>query len=685
MTLWERLATIPTGRWSKWLVIVIWLVVVGALAPLSGRLTGVEQNSQSSFVPSGAASTLVADYESHFARLNGLPALVVFHRSSGLTAADLQAAAAIKTRVRALNLPGVTAIGGLDLSPDRTGLLLPITLAARTSAEVVASDVAGIQKSLAHLPEGVQAGVGGPAASLADTANSFNGIDGTLLLATVAIVTVLLLLTYRSVVMWVLPLLGVGLASVIGEAAVYLLARSGFVVNGMTIGILTVLMFGAGTDYSLLLIARYREELRVQETVAGAMRTALARVLPTLITSAATVILSLLVLLLAQENDIRALGPVGAVGIAAVLLAALTLLPALLVIIGRPAFWPLVPRMGDQPRARRISWSRVAAGVGRHPGRILGGALVLLVVMAIGSFAYPGSLPASDSFSGHPGSVAAQKLIDASFPAGLSGPAVIVVRNAARAQAAISIAAKTSGIESVGAPITSGGIAIFQATLKSSPTGSRAQTVVKDLRARETRQLGSTVLVGGVTATQVDLDQAAARDRLVVIPVVLLIVFLMLAILLRAVLAPLILIGSVVVSFLASLGVAIFAYRYLFHFAGVDSSVILLGFVFLVALGIDYNVFLSARARQEASVAGTSPGMLRALGATGGVITSAGLVLAGTFTVLGVLPLVALTELGILVAFGVLLDTFLVRSLMVPAIVVRMEDTFWWPSHPAGR
>lgn len=683
MDIWARLAAIPTGRWSRWLVVVVWLVVVGALAPLSGRLAGVEQNSQSSFVPSRAASTLVAEYESHFPKLDGLPALIVLHRSTGLTARDLRAAGAVRAQVQALNLPGVRTVGQVELSKGRTGLLLPVTLAPGTSAVSVASDVAKIEKDLSHLPPGVQAGVGGPAATLADTANSFNGIDGTLLLATIAIVTVLLLLTYRSVVMWVLPLLGVGLASVIGEAAVYLLARSGFVVNGMTIGILTVLMFGAGTDYSLLLIARYREELRAQESVAGAMRTALAKVAPTLVTSAVTVILSLLVLLVAQENDIRALGPVGAVGIAAVLISALTLLPALLVIIGRPAFWPLVPRLGETPTAHRLSWSGVARRVGRHPGQILGGALALLVVLAIGTLAYPGSLPQSDSFTGHPGSVAAQRLIDESFPAGLSGPAVVVVRDPAKAPAAASIAAHTPGIGAVGDRVTSGGIAIFQATLTSPPTGSRAETAVKNLRYREERHVGATVLVGGVTATQIDLDQAAARDRMVVIPIVLLIVFLMLAILLRAILAPLILVASVVVSFLASLGVAILAYRYLFHFAGVDSSVILLGFVFLVALGIDYNVFLSARARQEATAGPTGPGMLRALAATGGVITSAGLVLAGTFTVLGILPLVALTELGFLVAFGVLLDTLLVRSLLVPALVVKLGDTFWWPSRPA--
>jgi RND superfamily putative drug exporter len=412
-----------------------------------------------------------------------------------------------------------------------------------------------------------------------------------------------------------------------------------------------------------------------------AMRTALRRVTPTLLTSAGTVILGLLTLLLAQENDIRALGPVGAIGIASVLVATLTIVPAALVIVGRRAFWPLVPRLGSSPRSARISWRAVAETVGRHPERTWVGVVLVLFLMTFGLSAYEGSLPAADGFTGHAGSVAAQALIDDSFPAGISGPVVIAVRNVSLAARAAAVAQAVPGILSVGQPETQGGIAIVTATLGFSPSGSQAESVVENLRSAEQRSVGSAVLVGGVTATQVDLDQAASRDRMVVIPVVLVIVFLMLALLLRSLAAPLLLVVTVVMSFLASLGVAVLCSRYLFHFAGLDSSVILLGFVFLVALGIDYNVFLAARARQEAS-AGTVSGVLRALTATGGVITSAGLVLAGTFTVLGVLPLVALTELGFLVAFGVLVDTFLVRSLMVPALVVQIGSGFWWPSHP---
>jgi RND superfamily putative drug exporter len=679
----DRLARIPTGRWSKWLAVLLWLIAVGALAPLSGGLTGVEQNSQSSFVPAGAASTEVAAYQAEFPEMDSLPALVVLYRQNGITPSDRATATADQRRIRSLDLPGVAAVGASTVSPSGTGLIFSVTLGAGTGAVTVGDAVTKIRAALGPPGAGLETGVGGPAATLADTANAFSGIDGTLLLATVAIVTLLLLLTYRSLLMWIFPLIGVGLASVVGEAGVYLLAKSGFVVNGMTVGILTVLMFGAGTDYSLFLVARYREELRHTESVAEAMRVALRRVTPTLLTSASTVILGLLALLLAQENDIRALGPVGAIGIAAVLLATLTLVPAILVIAGRRAFWPLVPHVGSSAHSARISWAAVARGVGRRPGRTWAGVLALLGVMAVGLLAYPGSLPQSDAFSGSAGSVAAQELIGQSFPPGISGPIVIVVRHPSLTGAALAVARSVPGVESVGSAETHGGIALATATLAFSPTGQRAETVVETLRSREQSAVGSAVLVGGVTATQVDLDQAASQDRLVIIPVVLVIVFLMLALLLRSLAAPLVLVATVVVSFLGSLGVAMVCFRYLFQFAGVDSSLILLGFVFLVALGIDYNVFLSARARQEAAGgAGTGPGMLRALAATGGVITSAGLVLAGTFTVLGVLPLVALTELGFLVAFGVLVDTLLVRSLMVPALVVQIGRRFWWPSRP---
>ncbi|MGD0834482.1 MAG: MMPL family transporter [Candidatus Dormibacteria bacterium] len=681
MAVLEWLAGVPTHRLSRWLVVLVWLVAAGALAPISGRLAGVEQNSQSSFVPAGAASTEVAAYETRFPDLNSLPALVVLYRRAGITAADQAAAIADQRRIAALHLPGVTSVGTSSLSPSGTGLIFPVVLASETGALTVGSDVTRIAGALGTARGGLQQGVGGPAAALADTANAFSGINGTLLLATVSIVTLLLLLTYRSVLMWIFPLLGVGLASVLGQTAVYLLARSGFVVNGMTVGILTVLMFGAGTDYSLLLVARYREELRHTQSAALAMRTALRRVMPTLLTSGGTVMLGLLTLLLAQENDIRALGPVGAIGIASVLVATLTVVPAALVIVGRRAFWPLVPRLGSSPRSSRISWRAVAERVGRHPERTWVGVVLALFAMTFGLTAYEGSLPAADGFTGHAGSVAAQALIDESFPPGISGPVVIAVRTPSLAGAAAAVAEAVPGIVSVGQPETQGGVAIVTATLSSPPSGGQAESVVEALRSAEQRSVGSSVLVGGVTATQVDLDQAASRDRLVVIPVVLVIVFLMLALLLRSLAAPLVLVVTVVISFLASLGVAVLCSRSLFHFAGLDSSVILLGFVFLVALGIDYNVFLAARARQEAS-AGTGPGMLRALTATGGVITSAGLVLAGTFTVLGVLPLVALTELGFLVAFGVLVDTFLVRSLMVPALVVQIGGGFWWPSHP---
>ncbi|NNM96566.1 MAG: MMPL family transporter [Candidatus Dormibacteraeota bacterium] len=677
------LASLVTGRRSRWVLIVVWLVGAIALVPFSSKLTAVEQNSQSSFVPSGAPSTIVANIEGQFPSLNRLAAIVVLYRKSGVTSSDLAYARAAQARVQALGLAGETGVTTPALSPNHDGVLIEVSLGANTSATKVAADVSQLRASLAGHPAGLEVGVGGPAAILADTASAFAGIDGILLAATVLVVAVLLLLTYRSLFLWLFPLITVGLATLLGQAGVYLLARGGFVVNGMTIGILTVLMFGAGTDYSLLLVARYREELRSEPQPSRAMAIALERVAPTLAVSASTVILSLLVLLAAQERDIRALGPVGAIGIAAVLLGSLTLLPPLLLTFGRSAFWPLVPRVGQAPRARRVSWSRTAAWVAAHPGPLSGAGIGALALLCLGLLAYPPSLPQSKGFSGQVPSARAQTLISSSFPAGSTGPVVVATRNPALLPEAESLAAGVKGIAAVGQASVHRGAAVFQATLASAPDGTRAESVVAALRSTESRHFGNAVLVGGPTAVQIDLNQAASHDRLVVIPIVLLVVLVMLGLLLRSVLAPVLLTASVVLSFLAALGLSSLAVRSIFGFAGMDSSVALLGFVFLVALGVDYTVFLASRIRQE--VTGDPQGGVEvALGATGGVITSAGMVLAATFTVLGVLPLVALTELGFLVAVGVLLDTFVVRSLVVPAVALLLGDRFWWPWAPSA-
>jgi RND superfamily putative drug exporter len=676
------LAALVTGRRTKWIVVAVWLLGASALVPFASKLAGVEQNSQSSFVPTGAPSTVASDLLARFPDLNRLAALAVFYRAHGFSEADLAYAREVRSRVAGLGLAGVSGVLPLVVAPDRRAALFEVALGAGTSATAVASDVDRIRSALAAAPPGVATGVGGPAAVLADTASAFSGIDGVLLLATVLVVTVLLLLTYRSLLLWLFPLITVGLASLLGQAAVYLLARSGFVVNGMTVGILTVLMFGAGTDYSLLLVARYREELRSQARPSRAMAEALRRVAPTLAVSAGTVILSLLVLLVAQERDIRALGPVGAIGISAVLLGSVTLLPALLVVFGRAAFWPLVPRVGQVPSSRRLSWESTAGWVARHPRQLALAGTGALALLCLGLAAYPPPLPQSKSFSGQVPSAAAQRIISLAFPAGSTGPVVVATRYPGLLPAARSVADHVPGIVDVGSGSVEKGAAAFTATLDAAPESARAEAVVNALRVAESHNFPGRVLVGGPTAVQIDLNLAAAHDRLAIIPLVLLVVLVMLALLLRSLVAPVLLTLSVVVSYLASLGVSSLAFRWIFGFAGIDSSVALLGFVFLVALGVDYTVFLASRIRQESPV-NPQGGVPVALAATGGVITSAGLVLAATFTVLGVLPLVALTELGFLVAVGVLLDTFVVRSLLVPAVALLVGDRLWWPWQPS--
>ncbi len=678
----KSFASLVTGRRSKWFVILVWVVGASALFPLSSKLAAVEQNSQSSFVPSGAPSTLVSSLQARFPDLNRLAALAVLYRAQGLTEGDLAYARSTESRLAGLDLVGARGVSPLVVSADHRGVLIEVALRIGTPATAVATDVRRMRSALAGAPPGLSTGVGGPAAVLADTASAFSGIDGVLLLATVLVVTVLLLLTYRSFLLWLFPLTTVGLASLLGLAAVYLLARGGFVVNGMTVGILTVLMFGAGTDYSLLLVARYREELRSEERPSRAMAVALRRVAPTLAVSAATVILSLLVLTAAQERDIRALGPVGAIGILAVLLGTLTLLPAVLLVFGRAAFWPLVPKVGRRPSARRLSWESTAAWVAGHPRLLAATGAGTLAILCVGLAAYPHPLPQSKSFSGKVPSAAAQALIARAFPAGSTGPVVVATRDPSLLVAAQAVAREVSGIEGVGRGFVRPGAAVFEATLAAAPEGTPAEAVVKALRAAESRHFSGRVLVGGPTAVEIDLNEAAAHDRLVIIPIVLLVVLVMLTLLLRSLVAPFLLTLSVVLSYLAALGLSSLAFRWIFGFAGIDSSVALLGFVFLVALGVDYTVFLASRIRQEAP-ASPEGGVRVALVTTGGVITSAGLVLAATFTVLGVLPLVALTELGFLVAVGVLLDTFIVRSLLVPAVALLLGDRFWWPWRPS--
>jgi len=678
-----------TGRRSKWLVLTAGIVVVGIVGPLAGKLVPLEDNSATSFLPKGAPSALVLQYQQdHAPASSTTPAIVVFARPGGLDLGDLATVERAKATIGAAHLRAADPPGPVSVSADHRAATFSVPIASSAPQQVVVDDVKAIRavaerdavSSTAHPgPHVLQVAVGGPAGSAADAVNAFAGIDGKLLVITVLIVTLLLLLIYRSPVLWLLPLLSVSLAAGWAQGFAYLLARNGFVVNGMTVGILTVLVFGAGTDYALLLVARYREELHHFPDHHEAMAHALRRAGPAIATSGGTVILALLCLLVAQLTDIAALGPACAAGILCALVAQLAFLPALLLAIGRRAFWPKIPRWPAKGPSGSQFWGALGRRLSRHPRPVWIGLAVALAACCFGLFAYRGGVDQQNGFRVPVQSVQAQQLLTAYFPGVSGAPAVVLVRPASATVTAVAAARSTPGVATISGPTPIGQATTFDVALRAPPTSAAATATVTTLRQRLARAVGPATLVGGETATNLDLQAAAVHDRNLLIPIILAVVVVMLGLLLRSLVASVLLASTVLLSYLASLGVSAVVFRYLFSFPGFDPSVPILGFVFLVALGVDYNIFLMARVREEA-VHGAVRGVVRGLAVTGAVITSAGIVLAATFAVLGVLPLIALTEVGFLVAFGVLVDTVVVRSILVPALAMDIGPPLWWPS-----
>jgi RND superfamily putative drug exporter len=673
-----RLAAMPGGRRSKWLVLVFWLLVIAATGSLAGKLQGAERNDASSYLPASAESTQELNAQNAFVVQNYNPAVVVYVRQSGITAADLG-----KARQDARTFAALPAVDGRVTGPFTSADHQAIELVIGSSLGYN-SDLTGfinqVTTTASRGDPGLSVSVTGPAASAADEAKVFKGIDSTLLYAALAVVIVLLLLTYRSPVLWLLPILSAGVALTIAEAVIYVLTQHGLTVNGQTGGILVVLVLGASTDYALLLVARYREELRRHADRHEAMAVALHRAGPAILASAATVIAGMLCLLAAQSADISGLGPVAAIGIAVGLLAMITLLPALLVICGRWVFWPVRPAYGSAEPTAQGLWARTGRAIARRPRAVWAVTAIALIAASFGLVGFKvGTLTDAQSFRGTPASVAGEQVLARYFPAGAGEP-VAVTGNASAATAMRAALAATPGITAVSQPEIRGGTAYLQGTLVSQPDSAQAYTVIDAARARLHAVPGADALVGGGTAVNLDVERYALRDRNVIIPLVLLVVLLILGLLLRSLVAPLVLIATVIVSYGAALGLSALIFTHLFGFAGADTSVPLFVFVFLVALGIDYNIFLMTRVREESQRSGTRQGALTALAATGGVITSAGAVLAGTFAVLGTLPLVEFTEIGVAVALGVLLDTIVVRSVLVTALTMDLDRRIWWPS-----
>jgi len=680
----------------RWLlpaiIALLWLGLAGPLGSYSGKLVEVQENDSTAFLPDSAESTRVTELLQEFDTERTLPVILLWESDQPLPpAAGQEAQGLVDDAVAVAEEAGALQGEASPVIPSEDGRALQAVLPFDPDLGDALPEVIGDLRELPGI-EGTTAYVTGPGAVFSDFAEGFSGIDGLLLLAAFGVVLLILLVVYRSPLLPLLVISTAGMALVVSLAVAYFLAKQGWIdVNGQSQGIASILVVGAATDYGLLLVARYREELRQEESRFTAMRIALRQSWEPIVASGATVILGVLCLLFSDLGSNRGLGPISAVSIAFAVLAALTFLPAMLVLFGRAAFWPFRPRFGEEQRHGR-GWEGVATSVGRRPGRYLLGSTGALVVLALFAPTFDaGGIALSDAVRGGSESADGQVALARHYEAGAASPAVIITP-AEDWQAVADAAGQVDGVAGVapftgqggppgtaGDPVEADGLVRLDATLDDTPDSEAAQDTVADLRTA-VREADPDALVGGTTASDLDTQETAARDLAVIVPLVLLVISVVLALLLRSLLAPLVLVATVVLSVLATVGVSALVFEHLFGFPGSDPQILLIGFVFLVALGIDYNIFLMTRAREESIRHGTRDGVLRALAVTGGVITSAGLVLAATFGALTVLPLVILTQLGFLVGFGVLLDTFVVRSLMVPAAVRLIGDRIWWPS-----
>ncbi|MBA3746154.1 MAG: MMPL family transporter [Solirubrobacterales bacterium] len=675
---------VVAGRGAKWLVVLIWLAIVAFSmgTNLVGKFSDAEKNESTSFLPGDAESTKALELTKKLEGGELAPLVIVYHRDGGLTAADRKVIARDRTVLNRKQLRATSSFGKPDFSDDRSAALVVAQVKSDGESDTIIDPVEAVRKRMANHGDGLETKVTGGAGYSADAIKVFEGIDGTLLAAAFGLVLILLILIYRSPIFWVIPILAVAFAEIMTRAIGYGLTTVGVTVNGQSSSILSILVLGAGTDYALLLVARYREELHHHTDKHEAMALALKTAGPAIFASGLTVVAALLCLSLAKVNGTSGLGPIGALGIAVAMIAMLTLLPALLVVCGRRIFFPFIPRYEEAAgtAATRGSWRRLGDRIALSPRKVWAGVVALLLVLSLGILNFDDGLTSGNSFRDDVEAVQGQKLLDKSFPSGANAPTDIIVRDLLRTEPVRSAVADVPGVESIRPGGTSTDTVLLKAVLEPDPYSTEAFELIEKIRTAAKGAGGEETLVGGATAVEADLREAAARDTKLIVPIALVVVFLILVVLLQAVVAPLLLIGTVILSFTAALGVGAIVFDVIFGFPGSDPSLPLFAFIFLVALGIDYNIFLMARVREETRRHGTHEGMIRGLAVTGGVITSAGIVLAGTFSVLGVLPLIFLTQIGFVVAFGVLLDTFVVRSILVPALVLDAGPVVWKPS-----
>ncbi|MEV4263253.1 MMPL family transporter [Kribbella sp. NPDC049584] len=689
-------------------VLIGWLVLGALGGPAVGKLSEVQQNDNANFLPKQAESTLVANESAKFIDSKALPYFVLIERESGITAADLDAAKAFIARIPSLDLGNGKKLGSYLTAPvaapipseDHKALLITVQTDGDRADEVVKQGTTvlfavadtlrtDIKQNLT--PTGLQVYVTGPGGVFADFVVAFSGIDGILLGVALAVVFVILLIVYRSPILPIAVLLTAVFGLALAALVVYPLAKNGVLqLNGQSQGILFILVVGASTDYSLLLVSRYKEELHDYESKFQAMLVAWRASIEPIAASAATVILGLLCLLLSQLGSTKGLGPVGAFGIAGAFIAAMTFLPAILLAFGRRIFWPSIPRVDhihsrDQVGGKRL-WGRISGLVGRHSRRVwVISALALLACAAFLPTFKASGTSQEDLFLNKVESVTGQQELAKHFDAGAGTP-VQILTPVAQADQVVATALKVDGIGAASASVAPGvppkvvdGKVLVQATLKVPADSPEATQVVKHLRS-SLDSVSPDILVGGNTAINLDVLDAAQRDLRVIIPTILAVIFVVLMLLLRSLVAAVLLVIANVLSFGATLGVSALMFNHVFGFPGADPGIPLYAFVFLVALGIDYSIFLMTRVREESQEHGTRPGILVGLAVTGGVITSAGVVLAATFSALAVLPILFLAQIAFMVAFGVLLDTTVVRSLLVPSLAHDIGPRVWWPS-----
>lgn len=696
-------------------VIGLWLVVAGIGGPAIGKLSSVQSNDSTAFLPEGAESVRASELAAGFVQDTSLPAFVIFSSDAAITPEQLAA-----WQQFAAALPSVPVVDDehdwglvgdylaapqIPVVPSDDGLaglvVVPLLQENATARDAEGDSAIGavvdtIRQSALDNAAGAQANVAGPAGLITDLTKAFGGIDGILLLVALGAVLIILLLVYRALAIPFVVLFTSVSALAFAGWMVYLLADADvLLLNGQSQGILFILVVGAATDYGLLLVARFREELTHTESVVDAVRRSWLGCVEPILASAGTVIIGLLCLLLSDLQSNQSLGPVGAIGIAASVVAALTLLPAIL-LTGRWLFWPRIPRVGTavEGAEKKGLWGRVAGLVGTHPRRVWAITAVILAAfcLAIPTFKASGT-DQTDVFLTDVDSVAGQAALAAHFPGG-SGDPILVIAPETALDDVVAAVGSVDGLSgdpvptvdrASGQTLVVDGRVELQLTAASAETDQAEQTV-RDLRAAlHALPEGSEILVGGTTAVQLDTLETSQRDLGVIIPTVLIAVFIVLVLLLRALVAPLLLMLCTVLSFGTALGVAALVFNNLFDFPGADPAVPLFAFIFLVALGIDYSIFLMTRAREEVALHGNTVGVQRAVRVTGGVITSAGVVLAATFSALAVIPILFLAQIAFIVAFGVLLDTLVVRTLLVPALVIDVGKKAWWPIEPKPR